>query len=313
MCKQLRFDNRVALITGAGGGLGRAHALLLAERGAKVVVNELANSIDAAEKVVDEISLMGGEAIAVAGRIGVDEDARHLVEKTIEHFKKIDIVVNNAGTVGGKTLVQDDPGPEFERELDVHLRGALQVNRAAWPHMVKHGYGRILFTGSAVALGWYKEPLGYEGSYACAKSALFGAARQTAAAGQEHDIKVNILMPWAYTPMVDGNLRGTEFGEWMKKNLRCEQVAAGIAPLLHEHSPCTGQAISVAGGRVTRILFASPPGYFNPDLTPENVLLNWDSVEGIKDTNGTIQNLVEITGQPGEYQILMDVLNQGSF
>jgi hypothetical protein len=121
-------------------------------------------------------------------------------------------VVNNAGTVGGKTLVQDDPGPDFQRELDIHLIGPLQINRAAWPHMQR----------------------------------------------QRFQIKTNILKPWAYTPMVDAILGGTEFGNWMKANLRLEQIAAASALLLHEACPATGQAISVAGGRVTEFSLLLP-------------------------------------------------------
>jgi NAD(P)-dependent dehydrogenase (short-subunit alcohol dehydrogenase family) len=308
MTDLLRFDGRIALVTGAGGGLGRAHARLLAERGASVVVNELHEGLGKAEAVVAEIEAAGGTAIAVAGRIGLDADARNLVEHTVSRFGRIDIVVNNAGTVGGKTIVQEDPGPGFQRELDIHLLGALQVNRAAWPHMAGQRYGRILFTGSSVAFGWYREPAGYEGSYASAKSAIFGAARQTAAAGEEFGIKANILLPHAYTPMVDSNLRGTKLGTWMAAHLRAEQVAASAALLLHEECPVNGQAISAGGGRVARVFFATTRGYFNPGVTPEDVRQNWDAIAGVPAPDASIPGMIELRSQPHEHEIMNKLL-----
>jgi NAD(P)-dependent dehydrogenase (short-subunit alcohol dehydrogenase family) len=308
MGSELRYDGRVAIVTGAGGGIGRAHALLLAKRGAIVVITELPAHLSRAEAVREEILAAGGEALAVGGRVGTDDDARHLVAMTIDQYEKIDIIVHNAGTVGDKVIVQEDPGPGFDQELDVNLRGPLQINRAAWPHLASRRYGRILFTSSSVALGWYREPHGYEGSYASAKASIFGSARQTAAAGEEFNIKANILMPGAYTPMVDANLAGTELGNWMKANLKPETVAAGAAYLLHENCPVTGQLLSVAGGRVARIFYASPEGYFNRDLTPEDVRDNWNAIHGVPDASGKLFNCVEITSQAGEYEIISKVL-----
>lgn len=116
-------------------------------------------------------------------------------------------------------------------------------------------------------------------------------------------------MPWAYTPMVDKNLGGTPFGNWMKANLRPEQVAASIAFMLHEDCPVTGQMISCAGGRVTRIFFASPDGYLNPDLTPEDVRDNWAAVEGAANGDGRVPDALEIASQAREFEIISKMLN----
>lgn len=308
MSEKLRFDGRVAIVTGAGGGMGRAYAHLLAERGASVIVNELPRSMDKASSVVEEIRAAGGKAIAAAGRIGVEEDARGLVDRALSEFGRIDIVVNNAGTAGGQTLVQDDPGPGFQSELDVHCLGPLQLNRAAWPHMVEQGYGRIAFTSSAAAMGGYFEHDGFKGSYSTAKAAVLGAAKQTAAAGAGVGIKVNIIMPWGYTPLVAATLGRTEFAAWMESHLDPAQVARSVLLLFHESCPVNGQAISTAGGRVTRVMFATTVGYFNPELSPEDVLDNWQSIEGSPDPDGLIEGLIELRDQPHEYELLCQAL-----
>jgi NAD(P)-dependent dehydrogenase (short-subunit alcohol dehydrogenase family) len=310
MTGELRFDGRVAMVTGGGSGIGREQALALARRGAKVLVNSRSRTGGAAsESVCAEIRAEGGEAMPAIGTVGVDADARCIVQTAIDAYGRLDIVVNNAGSAGTITPIELSPADDFQREIDVHLFGALQINRAAWPHMVKQGYGRILFTGSACALGRYQGAEGgFEADYAIAKSTLFAALGQTAGAGEAHGIKANMVMPWAYTPQVERVLGESDFSDWMRKNLRAEQIAAGSLFLLHENCPANGEMISVAGGRVTRILFASPKGYFSPELTPEGVRDNWDAIYGAVGPDLTLAGMQEIRGQPGEFAIIKKLL-----
>lgn len=298
---KLLVTGQVAIVTGAGQGLGRAHALLLAERGARVVVTSRPTSIHKAELVCDEIRQKGGEALAVGGHVGSDDDAQDLIRKTIERFGRVDIILHNAGTLGDLTSVESDPGPGFDGEIDVNLKGTLQINRAAWPYMEKQKYGRILFTSSATAFGWYSSKHGNPASYVTAKAGQFGVVRQVAAAGEQHNIKANLIMPRAYTPMVDGNMGNTPRGQWMKKYFPEEQCAIASFFLLHNDCPVTGQFISTGGGLVTRIFYASTLGYFNSELTPEDVRDNWAAIEGgsIKKAEN-LQECFEVANLPAE-------------
>jgi NAD(P)-dependent dehydrogenase (short-subunit alcohol dehydrogenase family) len=299
---ELRFDNQVAFVTGGAVGLGRAYAILLAERGAKVVVNGnyRASGIGPEADVVAEIRAKGGEAIGVNGSVSDEAAVQRMVAKTIETYGKLDILINNAGTASSEVLIQNAPDDVTEAQLDVHLRGHLRMARAAWPHLAKSGNGRLVNTGSAVTFG-YECPDGWDGAYTVAKSALYGVTRQMAGAGAEFGIKVNMIMPWANTPLVERLLGHTPFGRWQREKLDPSKVAAAVAYLVHEDCPVTGQFISAAGGRITRVLFASPPGYFNADITPEDVRDNWAAIFGDVDAHGNIRGMFEVTGQQLEF------------
>ena len=196
------FEGRVAVVTGAGGGLGRCHAIALAERGAKVVVNDLGGSVDGigsgdmADKVVEEIKAAGGEAIANKASVADREGARSLVTDAIETFGGIDILVNNAGILRDKSF-KNMTLDEFDLVIQVHLTGTAYVTHAAWPVMYEKNYGRIVFTSSGSGIyGNFGQS-----NYGAAKMGMLGFMNVLALEGASHNIKVNCLSPGAATRM----------------------------------------------------------------------------------------------------------------
>ncbi len=202
----LDFKGRVAIVTGAGGGLGREHALLLAKRGAKVVVNDLGgardgsgHSLTAAEAVVAEIRTAGGEAIANGASVTDFDAVQAMVQQAIDTWGRVDILVNNAGILRDKTFAKMDLA-DFRLVLDVHLMGAVHCCKAVWPHMVEQKYGRILMTTSSTGLyGNFGQS-----NYGAAKLALVGFMQTLALEGAKFDIRVNSLAPTAATRMTEG-------------------------------------------------------------------------------------------------------------
>jgi NAD(P)-dependent dehydrogenase (short-subunit alcohol dehydrogenase family) len=308
---ELRFDGKVALVTGGGAGIGRAYCRLLAERGAKVVVNGNVRESGAGPEaeVVAEIRAAGGEAIGVNGSISDDGAARRMIEEAVDTFGRLDILINNAGAGGKSPLIYEAPNADTERLIENHLYGPLRMSRAAFPHLAKSGAGRIINTGSSSALGW-ESPSGWRTCYIAAKSALFGITRQMAGAGAEHGIKVNMIMPWAFSSMVDRTIGNLPFGKWMREKLPPERVSPVVAFLAHESCPVTGQFISAAGGRVTRIVYASSHGYFNPDLTVEDVRDNWATITGEADDAGGLAGYFELEGQSSEFKEILKLVGK---
>ena len=271
----LGYDGKVVIITGAGGGLGRQHALLLASRGALVVINDLGGSIDgsgsdkgAAEHVVDEIKAAGGEAVADTNSVATPEGGAAIVQTALDAYGKIDVVINNAGILRDKSFHNMTP-ELLNPVLDVHLKGAFYVTQPAWVVMREQGYGRIVSTSSAAGVfGNFGQT-----NYGAAKMGLVGFTRVLAAEGAKYNIKANAIAPLALTRMTE-NLMGGAFGDKLAPGL----VSPLVAYLAHEDCPVTGQLFSVGGGRVAHVFIGETQGYFKEDLGVEDVRDNWATI-----------------------------------
>jgi NAD(P)-dependent dehydrogenase (short-subunit alcohol dehydrogenase family) len=271
---QLGYDGKVAIVTGAGGGLGRQHALLLASRGALVVVNDLGGAVDgtgsdkgAAERVVDEIRAAGGEAVADTNSVATPEGGEAIVQTAIDAFGRVDIVVNNAGILRDKSFHNMDSSL-LDPVIDVHLRGAFHVTKPAWIRMREQGYGRIVSTSSAAGIfGNFGQT-----NYGAAKMGLVGLTRVLAVEGAKYNIKANAIAPLAYTRMTEDILGA------LANKLDPSLVTPVVAYLVHESCEATGRIFSVGGGRVAEVFIAECVGYFQPDLTPEDVAANFATI-----------------------------------
>jgi NAD(P)-dependent dehydrogenase (short-subunit alcohol dehydrogenase family) len=261
------FEGRVAVITGAGGGLGRAHALLLASRGAQVVVNDLGGAVDGtgasagpAQKVVEQIEALGGAAVADTNSVATPDGADAMVKTALDAFGRVDIVINNAGILRDKSfknMTQD----LWDAVIAVHLTGAFNVTRAAWPHFCDQAYGRIISTSSAAGIfGNFGQA-----NYGAAKMGLVGLTRVWAQEGGKYNVKANAIAPVARTRMTEELL-----GPLVDK-LDPSLVSPVVAYLASEECQLTGEVFSVAGGRVARIFIAEGPGFFKKDLSIEDV------------------------------------------
>jgi NAD(P)-dependent dehydrogenase (short-subunit alcohol dehydrogenase family) len=271
----LRFDDRVAIITGAGHGLGRAHALLLAERGAKVIVNDLGGALDGsgasagpAAEVAELITKNGGQAVANADNVATPEGAAAIVRAAIDAFGRLDIVVNNAGILRdrsfGKMSVED-----FDAVMAVHVRGSYLVSRAAYPHMKEAGYGRLVNTSSPAGLfGNFGQA-----NYSTAKMGLVGLTKTLGIEGARNGIKANAIAPVAWTRMTEAILPA-EF----EAKFTPDRVSALVACLVHESCEVSGEVFTVGGGRVARVFVAEGPGWNSDDVTPESISDNWPAI-----------------------------------
>jgi len=276
---EIRFDNRVAVITGAGGGLGRCHALLLASRGAKVVVNDLGGTVagtgggqSMADAVVKEIEEAGGTAVANYDSVDTPQGGEAIIKTALDNFGQIDIVINNAGILRDKTFAKLAP-EDLEAVLSVHLRGAFYVTQPAFRVMKEQNYGRLVFTTSAAGLfGNFGQS-----NYGAAKMGLVGLSGALAIEGMKYNIKSNVIAPIARTRMTEEIL-----GE-LAELLDPEQVSAVTAYLCSEQCEITHEVISVGGGRYARAFVGVVPGWYaGRDVTP--------SVEDVHDHMSEILN-----------------------
>jgi NAD(P)-dependent dehydrogenase (short-subunit alcohol dehydrogenase family) len=270
----LRFDGDAVVVTGAGGGLGRAHALLMASRGARVVVNDLGAARDGAgaspapaEAVVAEIRDAGGTAVASADDISTPEGAERLAARALDAFGRIDALVNNAGFLRDRSFAKMPPG-DFEAVLGVHLMGSVHATRAVWPHMAAAGHGRIVMTTSATGLyGNFGQS-----NYGAAKLGVVGLMLTLAQEGRKSGIAVNALSPVAATRMTDGTLPPE-----IVARTPPELVAPAAAYLCSRACALTGRILVAGGGRVAlaRIVETAgvtfPPGALTPEAVAERI------------------------------------------
>jgi NAD(P)-dependent dehydrogenase (short-subunit alcohol dehydrogenase family) len=263
----MRFDGRVAIITGAGGGLGRSHALELARRGAHVLVNDLGGALDgsgssmyAADRVVEEITALGGIAAANHDSVATPGGGQAIVQAAVDAFGRVDVLINNAGILRDKAFHKMDDAM-IQSVIDVHLKGALYVSQPAYRLMREQGYGRIVNTSSASGLfGNFGQA-----NYGAAKAGLAGLTRVLALEGASHGIKVNAIAPIAATRMTEDILGP------LAEKVSPDSVSPLVAYLAHEECSVNGHVYSVAGGRIARIFVAETHGVVLGKNTPEEI------------------------------------------
>jgi len=283
----IRFDDQVAIVTGAGGGIGKEHALELARRGAKVVVNDLGGSVDgsgtsdAAEAVVQQIKDAGGEAMANGASVTDLSAIQDMVKEVMDKWGRIDILVNNAGILRDKSfhnVTLDD----FNLVMDVHFQGTLNCTHTIYPIMREQGYGRIVFTSSSSGVyGNFGQS-----NYGAAKMAIVGLMNTLKIEGQKYNVFSNSITPVAYTRMTEGLIQ-EDFG----KNLQPEYVTPAVIYLSGKDAP-NGVIIAAGAGVYARIITHETMGVSlgtGEDMTPENIAANWDTISDMDDARA-LQN-----------------------
>ena len=272
----IEFNDKVAIVTGAGGGIGKEHALELARRGAKVVVNDLGGSVDgsgasdAAEEVVELIKSEGGEAISNGASVTDLDAVKNMVQQTMDEWGRIDILVNNAGIIRDKRFHKVSI-EDFNLVMDVHFQGSLNCTHTIFPIMREQEYGRIIFTSSASGVyGNFGQT-----NYGSAKMAMIGLMNTLKLEGQNKNIFTNSITPVAYTRMTEG-LIPEDFGQ----NLKSEYITPAVIYLASDQAP-NGVIIAAGAGVFSRINIQESMGVSlgtGEDMTPENIHANWDKI-----------------------------------
>ena len=283
----IRFDDKVAIVTGAGGGIGKEHALELARRGAKVVVNDLGGTVDgsgasdAANEGVDLINSEGGEAIANGASVTDLDAVKAMVNQAMDEWGRIDILVNNAGILRDKSFHKVTL-EDFNLVMDVHFQGSLNCTHTVFPIMREQEYGRIVFTSSSSGVfGNFGQT-----NYGSAKMAMIGLMNTLKLEGQNKNVFTNSITPVAYTRMTEG-LIPEDFG----KNLQPEFVTPAVIYLASENAP-NGVIMAAGAGVFSRIFIHETMGIslgMGEDMTPENIQASWDKISDMEDARA-LQN-----------------------
>ncbi|MEX2393195.1 MAG: SDR family oxidoreductase [Actinomycetota bacterium] len=300
----IRYDDKVAIVTGAGGGLGKAHALLLASRGASVVVNDLGGNPDGtgaghtmAEIACKEIEALGGKAVPNYDSVATPEGGENIVKTALDSFGRVDIVINNAGILRDKSFANLS-NEELEIVLDVHLKGAFYVSQPAFRAMKQQQYGRFVFTASAAGVfGNFGQT-----NYGAAKMGLVGLSNVVAIEGQKYNINSNVIAPIAKTRLTE-QLLGP-----LGDKLQPEQIAGLVAYLVSEECTLSHEIFTVGGGRIARIFVGLGPGWFDKQdgiPSPEEVRDNLDAIMSTE--NFTIPKSAQ-----DELMQLAPLMSQGS-
>jgi len=293
----LRFDGKVAIVTGGGGqkpSLGRSHALFLASRGAKVVVNDVGVGPNGRSEVpasaaalVDEILAAGGEAVADTNSVATPESAKAVVQTALDAFGAVHIVVNNAG-VALLAPFDELSDTDIQRMMDVHMMGPIWMCRAAWPHMKRQRYGRIVNIGSTAMFGMHGTAV-----YGAAKGGTYSLTRALAVEGEDHDIKVNTVLPMAGTVAITHLQADSELTR-AQMQLSPELVSPVVGLLAHQTCPCSGKAIEAGGGKAYEVVLGTTTGYDPAHMTIEDLGEQWEKVvdqTGLKIAPDTLGDL----------------------
>ena len=290
----LDFTDKVVIVTGAGGGLGKSHALEFARRGAKVVVNDLGGAMDgsggsseAAEAVVAEIKEAGGEAIANGSSVTDDAGVDNMIKQTMDTYGRIDVLVNNAGVLRDKSFAKMEIN-DFTFVVDVHLFGTMKPTKAVWPIMKEQGYGRIMVTSSSSGLyGNFGQA-----NYGAAKLGVVGFMNTLKLEGQKDNIHINALAPVAWTRMTE-NLMPAE----MEDMLTPERVTPAVVFMCSEGAP-TGKIICAGAGAYTSAAIVETKGvYLGENPSAEDVAENWETISKIDDAAKALFQGGEQTGR----------------
>lgn len=305
MTSELRFDERVAVVTGGGRGLGREYALLLASRGARVVVNDVGGSLagegaDAApaDEVVAEIRSAGGQAVACTESVATAAGGQAIIAAALDNYGRIDILVHNAGTVRRASLAEMTY-EDFDAVLDVHLRGAFHVVRPAFGPMCDAGYGRVVLTSSIGGLYGNHQVA----NYAVAKAGVIGLSNVVALEGAAAGVKCNVIVPAAVTRMADG-LDTSAYPP-----MGPELVAPAVGWLAHESCSVTGEILVALAGRVARAVVAETPGVYRPSWSVEDVA---DDIDAIRDTGTPVLFPVVPDGHTDHIRYSFGMAGQGA-